>query len=91
MASSISSKTRECLKLFAQLAEAAKEPPLGDEHDRFDKWSRNIGAHQKGSSSLDQRLQDASHIRDVVVELLDGLIDSLSQGDELSVAARIED
>jgi hypothetical protein len=84
MASSISSKTRECLKLFAQVAESTKELAFSAEQDRFDKWSRNIGAHQKGSSSLDQRLQDASHIREVVVELLDGLVDSLTQGDRLS-------
>jgi hypothetical protein len=83
MASPISSKTRECLKLFAQVAESTKELGLSTERNRFDKWSRNIGAHQKGSSSLDQRLQDASHIRDVVVELLDGLLDSLTQGEQL--------
>jgi len=82
MDSSISSKARECVRLFAQIAGSPKDPNgYRSEHDRFNKWYRNTGAHQKGSSSLDQRLQDASHIRDVVVELLGGLIDSLSQGD----------
>lgn len=81
MNSSISSKARECVKLFAQIAGFSNRPDeYQSEFDRFDKWHRNTGAHQKGSSSLDQRLQDASHIRDVVVELLGGLIDSSLQG-----------
>ncbi|EWG41493.1 hypothetical protein FVEG_03599 [Fusarium verticillioides 7600] len=53
---------------------------LQNELGRFKVWSGNIGAHQKGRSSLDHRLRDASNIRDQVVELLEDLKESLKDG-----------
>ncbi|KAF4498433.1 Zinc finger transcription factor ace1 [Fusarium agapanthi] len=50
---------------------------LKNELSRFKVWSGNIGAHQKGRSSLDHRLRDASNIRDQVAELLEDLRESL--------------
>lgn len=56
---------------------------LQNELSRFKVWSGNIGAHQKGRSSLDHRLRDASNIRDQVVELLEDLKESLKNGKSL--------
>uniref|UniRef100_A0A0D2XP58 C2H2-type domain-containing protein n=1 Tax=Fusarium oxysporum (strain Fo5176) TaxID=660025 RepID=A0A0D2XP58_FUSOF len=71
---------------------------LQNELSRFKIWSGNIGAHRKGRSSLDHRLQDASNIRDQLVELLEDLRESLqddgaSGNSELSqiFAAIVED
>lgn len=50
---------------------------LKDEQSRFMVWSGNIGAHQKGRSSLDYRLRDASNIRDHVIQILCNLIELL--------------
>ncbi|KAK2762794.1 hypothetical protein FQN54_000969 [Arachnomyces sp. PD_36] len=41
-----------------------------DEFGRLRVWGANIGAHQNGTSSLDFRLRDASHIRGQVVKIL---------------------
>ncbi|KAK3361288.1 hypothetical protein B0T24DRAFT_652984 [Lasiosphaeria ovina] len=43
---------------------------LRDEQTRFKVWSGNIGAHRTGTSSLDYRLRDASHIKNQVASLL---------------------
>ncbi|KAH7126101.1 hypothetical protein EDB81DRAFT_663785 [Dactylonectria macrodidyma] len=48
------------------------------EQSRLKVWSANIGAHKKGSSSLDHRLRDASNIRNQVVKLLQDLAELLS-------------
>jgi hypothetical protein len=40
---------------------------------RFRIWASNIGAHQRGQSSLDYRLRDASHIRNQILNLLKDL------------------
>jgi hypothetical protein len=48
-----------------------------DEIGRLRIWSANIGAHQRGQSSLDFRLRDASHIRSQTINLLQGLEDLL--------------
>ena len=85
---SISSRVAKSAQLFTRLSELIhsstqdgfQESKISVENTRFTQWYRNIGAHQKGRLSLDQRLRDASHIRDVVVDLLDRLIDVLSQG-----------
>ncbi|RBR04849.1 hypothetical protein FVER53590_03599 [Fusarium verticillioides] len=56
---------------------------LQNELSRFKVWSGNIGAHQKGRSSLDHRLRDASNIRDQVVELLEDLKESLKNANDI--------
>ncbi|KAI4215965.1 MAG: hypothetical protein LQ351_001461 [Letrouitia transgressa] len=38
-----------------------------DQYGRFNVWAGNIGAQQRGSASLDYRLQDASHVKDQVI------------------------
>ncbi|KAL9633029.1 MAG: hypothetical protein Q9204_003563 [Flavoplaca sp. TL-2023a] len=44
-----------------------------DELGRLRIWAGNVGAHQSGSSSLEFRLRDSSHIRDEVKNLLTDL------------------
>ncbi|KAL8979961.1 MAG: hypothetical protein Q9205_004831 [Flavoplaca limonia] len=44
-----------------------------DELGRLRIWAGNVGAHQTGSSSLEFRLRDSSHIRDEVKNLLTDL------------------
>jgi hypothetical protein len=61
------------------LTEAARQKLL-DEFARFKLWTGNIGAHRKGRSSLDWRLRDASHLRDLVVSLLTDLKSALHDG-----------
>ncbi|KAF5978676.1 zinc finger transcription factor ace1 [Fusarium coicis] len=56
---------------------------LQNELSRFKVWSGNIGAHQKGRSSLDHRLRDASNIRDQVAELLEDLKESLKDAKDI--------
>ncbi|KAJ9422957.1 hypothetical protein FOXG_05745 [Fusarium oxysporum f. sp. lycopersici 4287] len=56
---------------------------LQNELSRFKIWSGNIGAHRKGRSSLDHRLQDASNIRDQLVELLEDLRESLQDAKDI--------
>lgn len=46
---------------------------------RFRLWCGNIGAHQRDRSSLDQKLREASHIRDRVVELLQRIQNTLAE------------
>ncbi|KAJ8129160.1 hypothetical protein O1611_g4472 [Lasiodiplodia mahajangana] len=52
---------------------------LLDEFARFRLWTGNIGAHRKGRSSLDWRLRDASHLRDLVVNLLTEMKNALHE------------
>lgn len=47
---------------------------ITDQVARFKIWVGNIDAHQKGMSSLDYRLREASHIRAQVVRLLGDLL-----------------
>jgi hypothetical protein len=83
----VSDLVRSCLTKFtslvfsAALADHAQEVSLQrwkDEMGRLRIWSANIGAHQRGQSSLDFRLRDASHIRSQTINLLQGLEDLLN-------------
>lgn len=85
MAASISSSIIACLKSFNEFIEEIrhlKETSVRglvagaweDELGRLRMWAANIGAHQTGQSSLDFRLRDASHVREQIVKLLQGLL-----------------
>ena len=82
MAALISSSILACLKSFNEFIEEIRHsqqanPDAGaweDELGRLRMWAANIGAHQTGQSSLDFRLRDASHIREQIVKLLQGLL-----------------
>ncbi len=90
MAASISSSIIACLMSFNELIERItyiqKRNVEGlvvgaweDELGRLRMWAANIGAHQTGQSSLDFRLRDASHIRDQIIKLLQGLVRRLQE------------
>ncbi|KAH6656494.1 hypothetical protein BKA67DRAFT_158152 [Truncatella angustata] len=72
---SIAEKVRHCLEGFKAIANAGQ---VSEELARFKVWTGNIGAHRKGSSSLDYRLRDASHLRIQVISVLSDLIEALS-------------
>ena len=40
---------------------------------RLRVWAGNLGAHRTGRSSLDYRLREAAHMRQIVTSLLDDL------------------
>jgi hypothetical protein len=86
----IAEKVEGCLTLFnllhSELVDRAGEDSLlitkaGDEFGRFKIWSGNIGAHRKGTSSLDCRLRDASHLTHRVMQLLGNLHEALDEGE----------
>jgi hypothetical protein len=52
---------------------------LEDEMGRLRLWAGNIGALQKGHSSLDYRLRDSKHAYDQVLNLLKELHQELEQ------------
>lgn len=51
-----------------------------DQYGRFNVWAGNIGAQQRGSASLDYRLQDASHVKDQVIGQLKFLAQTTEDG-----------
>lgn len=53
---------------------------LQDELGRFRVWSGNLGALQKGHSSLDYRLRDSPLLSSNVLKLLSELENNLSEG-----------
>ena len=53
---------------------------LQDEFGRFRVWSGNLGALQKGHSSLDYRLRDAPLLSGEVLKLLEELQSNLHAG-----------
>jgi hypothetical protein len=81
---SVAEQVRGCFDFFDKLKnldseDAKKSIYLLDEaSSRFRIWSNNIGAHRNGSSSLDFRLRDASHIRLMVLEALQTIKNALS-------------
>lgn len=96
MSSKISVQVVICLKnfqsLISELPEVANDKGSTaqlwqDTLARFRIWSSNIGAHQKGQSSLDYRLRDASHIRDQILKVLATLRQTLLDAEEIIVEA----
>nr|XP_036574590.1 uncharacterized protein CTRU02_15443 [Colletotrichum truncatum]KAF6781042.1 hypothetical protein CTRU02_15443 [Colletotrichum truncatum] len=86
----ISNIVRGILRGFGQLLESARRSEdealqsslplkLEDELARFKIWTRNHGAHRMGRNSLEHRLQDASHIHQLVSTLLGDLKGSLDE------------
>src|SRR5579871_6890938 len=88
----LAQQTRSCLTAFNSLCRLLESPsnslPRGqlrqfsiyDEFGRFKVWAGNIGALQHGPASLDERLQNAAHVRIQVLENLIDLATSLEQG-----------
>ena len=57
--------------------------PWDDELGRMRLWISNIGAHQRGQSSLEFRLRDASHIQNQKVQLLEDICDALEESRDI--------
>jgi len=74
MTTAISFRVVECSRLFKNVSISHTE------RGRFERWSKNIGAHKEDRSSLDSRLRDAPHVSRVVVVFLDELRDALTEG-----------
>lgn len=53
---------------------------LEDEYGRFRVWSGNLGAQQKGHSSLDYRLRDSPLLQSNVLKLLQELETNINEG-----------
>lgn len=97
MADTIASQVTKCLGLFWALVsrdpseitnEKLIDPKhlktLQDELSRFKVWSGNMGAHKTGTSSLDYRLRDATHIRNQVLNLVQDLINLIQDATEIA-------
>ncbi|KAK8022536.1 hypothetical protein PG993_013303 [Apiospora rasikravindrae] len=80
---------RDCLEAFDSVLssrigherkadESLALAKINDEQGKFKVWSGNIGAHRKGTSSLDYRLRDASNLRQEVQNLLEDLLEALA-------------
>jgi hypothetical protein len=101
MEESISSLFVACYTRLNQLLKSdaialyKMEVPLGlweEEVARLRIWASNIGAHQRGQSSLDYRLRDASHVKIQVIELLRHLNELLDDLEEvLEIHNHVED
>ena len=90
MAAMISSSVRDAIRRYVQTRsniltlglQDSTERSIGrwdDQMGRLKMWAGNIGAHQTGQSSLENRLRDASHIRDQIIELLKDICDVFSE------------
>ena len=89
--SAIRQGTAECIRSFQTLSTALlahnvvfrsmiNTEALEDEQGRFRVWSGNLGALQKGHSSLDYRLRDSPLLQMNVLKLLNELGTNLSEG-----------
>ena len=81
MVQEIAPVVQQCLRIFTDLINDTDTlsktgiPKVlwQDELGRFKIWAANIGAHRVGQSSLDFRLHDASHVREQVSRVLNGM------------------
>ncbi|KAI4120029.1 MAG: hypothetical protein LQ338_007209, partial [Usnochroma carphineum] len=86
---SISQSFIFCFRAFeerlAALQGCSKAPlsKWNDEKGRLRVWAANIGAHQTGQSSLDFRLRDAPHIHRKILQLIDDLIETIHEVQEI--------
>jgi hypothetical protein len=87
----IADRVQECLQQFdlirhnEEIYEISKEAKvtIDESFDRFTIWKNNIGAHRTDTASLEYRLRDASHIKEMIEESLQDIILSLSDANEI--------
>ncbi|KAF4998394.1 hypothetical protein FDECE_11821 [Fusarium decemcellulare] len=100
MSTAISTRVMESVELFNFLTkesttalynvlEFEQIKSLEGECGRFIRWSKNIGAHKVGTSSLEYRLRDASQIRAQVIRLLDHIKRLLQDAVGITVGEKI--
>jgi hypothetical protein len=61
---------------------------LEDQLGRFRLWCGDVAAHQRGRSSLDYKLREASHIREGVIRLLMHLDSILEEANDIIMGHR---
>jgi hypothetical protein len=61
---------------------------LEDQLGRFRLWCGDVAAHQRGRSSLDYKLREASHIREGVIRLLVHLDSILEEANDIIMGKR---
>ncbi|EHK20864.1 uncharacterized protein TRIVIDRAFT_223558 [Trichoderma virens Gv29-8] len=54
------------------------------ESDRFQSWTKQNGAHKLNMGSLDEKLRDSAHLRDVVIDCLEHLASTLMRISQLA-------
>ncbi|KAH7051243.1 hypothetical protein B0J12DRAFT_536416, partial [Macrophomina phaseolina] len=92
--------TAACLRSFRLLAAALEggdaahrslvdSSNLEDEYGRFRVWAGNLGAQQKGHSSLDYRLRDSPLLQSNVLKLLHELENNLEEARAVITGARL--
>jgi O-acetyl-ADP-ribose deacetylase (regulator of RNase III) len=93
--------TASCARSFSLLAHALKESSdasyremiaaeaLADEQGRFRVWAGNLGALQKGHSSLDYRLRDSPLLLENVLKFLEELQNALSEAASVASGQRL--
>ncbi|PGH13362.1 hypothetical protein AJ80_06356 [Polytolypa hystricis UAMH7299] len=97
---SIASASSACLKSFASLStslergqpehrESMPQKVIENETGRFRIWMGNLGAMQKGRSSLDFRLRESIVMRGNVLKLLNQLGDALRKSIEVVDGLRL--
>ena len=95
----IGGASASCLRAFEQLTslltscrvDFRESMPLEAIHNqaaRFKIWAGNLGALQRGGSSLDARLRDSTVVRVTVIKLLKHLQDALENGWSLMLLER---
>src|ERR1700744_1828133 len=62
---------------------------LEDEHGRFRVWSGNLGALQKGHSSLDYRLRDSPLLQTNVLKFIEELQNALKEAAYVATGQRL--
>lgn len=85
--SAVADHVQACLRSFRAIEAGSRSiqvpnstviGSVENELGRFKLWCGSIGAHQRGKSSLDYKLREASHLRVRVLELLQRLQSTLS-------------
>jgi hypothetical protein len=71
---------QDLLNALSTTTPAVDREALQDEAGRLRVWSGNLGALQKGHSSLDYRLRDSPLLSSNVLKLLQELENNLSAG-----------
>ena len=52
---------------------------LQETSQRFEEWCGSLGAHLIGDLSLEERLRDASKVKELILNCLDGVEEALEQ------------
>ncbi|KAH7094547.1 hypothetical protein FB567DRAFT_6078 [Paraphoma chrysanthemicola] len=93
----IGKRTNSCIRYFEERLggvqkKLKKESPefqgLKHAQGRFMRWCGSLAAHRYGPLSLDERLRDASRIRQLVLDCLDGLEEALDTVTEKNSALK---